>query len=178
MTPASRIPTVAGCFGRHGLTFDSENELGRVGLEIFDRAYREGAVADPESKAEIAAAVPALAPDPAPEPVSHETEIALADACLADADRVNGELLREIQRLNNQVAQLAAIREADQLEVTGNTTTRRTSRAIAVRLERGDYVRAGGDVLCDRCGLPYHDHGSVPGAEWLTPLCNGRLVKL
>ncbi len=47
-----------------------------------------------------------------------------------------------------------------------------------IRIELGDYTRAGGDVICDICGCPYQDHSPVVGYVWLTRLCDGRLVKL
>lgn len=45
------------------------------------------------------------------------------------------------------------------------------------RVDRGDWTRASGLVVCT-CGFPYADHDSVRGFEWLTRLCDGRLVKL
>ena len=41
-----------------------------------------------------------------------------------------------------------------------------------------DRDRAGGDVLCPDCGQKYYDHTPCPGAEWLTVLCDGSVVKL
>lgn len=38
--------------------------------------------------------------------------------------------------------------------------------------------RAGGDVVCQKCGKVYYDHPNVVGALWLIELCNGDLVHL
>lgn len=45
------------------------------------------------------------------------------------------------------------------------------------KVQAGDWRRAGGGVVCDRCGLQYYDHPNVPFAA-LTILCNGDLVHL
>lgn len=39
-------------------------------------------------------------------------------------------------------------------------------------------VRAGGDVLCQTCRLPYIDHSESPEYPFLRILCDGRRVKL
>lgn len=36
-------------------------------------------------------------------------------------------------------------------------------------------IRAGGDAICDACGLTYHDH---PYENGLVLACDGRLLKL
>jgi len=46
-----------------------------------------------------------------------------------------------------------------------------------------EWSRAGGDVLCEKCGLPYYDHPYCPlffyqCRPYLKRLCDGRLVKL
>lgn len=46
-----------------------------------------------------------------------------------------------------------------------------------IRVERGDWSRASGMCLCDVCATAYFDHAPVTGYEWLTRLCDGRLVK-
>lgn len=47
-----------------------------------------------------------------------------------------------------------------------------------IRVDRGDYVRASGLVLCEVCGVCYFDHPPVVGFEWLRRACDGRLLKL
>lgn len=43
-----------------------------------------------------------------------------------------------------------------------------------------DFVRAGGDVECPRCGLPYNEHPEIKNgvAAGLVVTCEGLLVKL
>jgi hypothetical protein len=46
-----------------------------------------------------------------------------------------------------------------------------------------DFRRAGGDVICERCGKPYRKHGFTEHRDfnndpWLVELCDGSLVKL
>lgn len=55
--------------------------------------------------------------------------------------------------------------------------THRTDRPILARVEKGDWRRAGGDALCERCGYTYLQHPEVRGFA-LNILCNGDLVKL
>ena len=47
-----------------------------------------------------------------------------------------------------------------------------------VRVENGDWFRAGGDCICEKCGYTYYQHAPVTGYRWLHKLCNGDLVKL
>lgn len=47
-----------------------------------------------------------------------------------------------------------------------------------IRVERGDWYRAGGDCICEVCGCKYYDHQPVTGFRWLRKLCDGSLVKL
>lgn len=47
-----------------------------------------------------------------------------------------------------------------------------------IRVERGDYTRASHLVVCTICSCTYGDHPPVLGYEWLTRLCDGRLVHL
>jgi len=54
----------------------------------------------------------------------------------------------------------------------------RPYRPDIVRVDRGDWKRAGGDCICDVCGFVYYDHQVVTGYRWLRKLCNGELVKL
>jgi predicted chitinase len=51
-------------------------------------------------------------------------------------------------------------------------------RARIQRMAHPEAPRAGGDVTCERCGLPYRDHPSDPVESFLTVLCDGSLVKL
>lgn len=57
---------------------------------------------------------------------------------------------------------------------------KRMATNIALFVERPHplkYDRAGGDCVCDKCGLKYFDHPN--GSEdFLTLLCNGTQVKL
>lgn len=52
------------------------------------------------------------------------------------------------------------------------------SKPDQFRIDRGDYIRAGGDVTCSVCGFKYYDHPEVKGAEWLNRSCDGTLLKL
>jgi len=56
--------------------------------------------------------------------------------------------------------------------------TRRPYKPDIIRVDRGDYVRASGMVLCEICGVAYFDHAPVQGFEWLHRACDGRLLKL
>lgn len=40
------------------------------------------------------------------------------------------------------------------------------------------YERAGGDVVCLKCGIEYVEHPLAPEAEWLRIICGGKRVKL
>lgn len=55
---------------------------------------------------------------------------------------------------------------------------RRPFRPDKLRVDRNDWMRASGLAVCTTCELLYADHASVRGYEWLTRLCDGRLVKL
>lgn len=55
---------------------------------------------------------------------------------------------------------------------------RRPYKPDAMRVERGDWLRAGGAVICSVCGFEYRKHAPVVGFEWLNRLCNGMLVRL
>lgn len=46
------------------------------------------------------------------------------------------------------------------------------------RVDRGDWIRASGDVPCPHCSFEYWRHPTVVGFEWLHKICTGRLVKL
>lgn len=54
----------------------------------------------------------------------------------------------------------------------------RAYRPDVIRVERGDWSCAGGDVVCSVCGCVYYDHSSVIGYTWLRRTCTGKLVKL
>lgn len=45
-------------------------------------------------------------------------------------------------------------------------------------VEKGTWVRADGNSICDGCGMRYGAHPPVQGALWLKRLCDRRLVKL
>lgn len=48
-----------------------------------------------------------------------------------------------------------------------------------VEMEPEDFLRAGKDCLCPRCGKEYWRHPDVPGHEpYLQKLCTGLIVKL
>ncbi len=51
------------------------------------------------------------------------------------------------------------------------------NKVDAWRVERSDYQRVGGGVICDHCGFEIYDHPPVVGYPWLKRLCNGKLVK-
>ena len=41
-----------------------------------------------------------------------------------------------------------------------------------------DYIRAGGDVVCEICGKAYYDHPQHNDFPFLNVLCDGVVVKL
>lgn len=49
---------------------------------------------------------------------------------------------------------------------------------IKFKIDEGNYIRACGDALCKKCGLPFKRHDFLKGFEWLNILCDGTLVKL
>lgn len=51
------------------------------------------------------------------------------------------------------------------------------SKATRVRVDRGDFVRVSGLVLCEVCQVEYVDHDPVIGFPWLRHACDGRLIK-
>lgn len=51
------------------------------------------------------------------------------------------------------------------------------SKATRIRIDRGDFVRVGGMVLCEVCQVAYVDHDPVIGFPWLRHACDGRLLK-
>lgn len=51
-------------------------------------------------------------------------------------------------------------------------------RPDKVRVERGDFIRVGGDMICDVCGCAYWEHAPVQGMEFLRRRCDGMLLKL
>ena len=51
------------------------------------------------------------------------------------------------------------------------------SKATRVRLDRGDFERVSGMVLCEVCQVEYSDHDPVIGFPWLRHGCDGRLLK-
>lgn len=55
---------------------------------------------------------------------------------------------------------------------------RKPSKPDAILVERGEWRRASGLTTCHVCSLLFADHGRVLGYEWLTRICDGRLVKL
>lgn len=48
----------------------------------------------------------------------------------------------------------------------------------AAGVARIDRDRMGGGVTCDECGHVLYDHPELPGATFLTVLCDGSLAKL
>jgi len=46
------------------------------------------------------------------------------------------------------------------------------------RIIAGDCTRAGGDRICERCGLEYRDHPVIDGMEFLHVICDWRVYKL
>lgn len=49
--------------------------------------------------------------------------------------------------------------------------------AIVKRIEDGEWKRAGGGCFCV-CGNMYSEHRPILGANFLTLLCDNRIVKL
>lgn len=62
--------------------------------------------------------------------------------------------------------------------MTAQFGRRRPYAPDQLRVDRGDWNRASGHCDCAVCGLNYFAHVPVLGFEWLTRLCDGRLVKL
>lgn len=48
----------------------------------------------------------------------------------------------------------------------------------AAGVARIDCDRMGGGAICEACGFELHDHPELPGAEFLTVLCDGSVAKL
>lgn len=46
------------------------------------------------------------------------------------------------------------------------------------KIENNEYERAGGECICDLCLKPYRKHLSFIDYNYLTRLCNGKIVKL
>jgi hypothetical protein len=55
---------------------------------------------------------------------------------------------------------------------------KRPYRPDVIRVDRGDYARVSHQMVCNVCSCEYWEHAPVLGFEWLTRLCDGRLVKL
>lgn len=49
---------------------------------------------------------------------------------------------------------------------------------LTEREREGDINRAGGNVICEKCGLEYVDHPRVEGMEFLAVTCDWRVWKL
>lgn len=49
---------------------------------------------------------------------------------------------------------------------------------IARHIPCPDFMRAGGEVVCEECGAQYYDHPEAVPYKWLHVLCNGKFVKL
>jgi hypothetical protein len=57
-------------------------------------------------------------------------------------------------------------------------STTPVTQEITIKMDLGEWYRAGGDCLCPGCRQPYNRHKSVEGMEYMTLLCNDQLVKL
>lgn len=57
---------------------------------------------------------------------------------------------------------------------------RKMKRAELIRgkVDRGEWLRAGGECICTKCGKEYSRHEIVEAFPWLNMLCDGTLVKL
>lgn len=80
-------------------------------------------------------------------------------------------MLRESVTFSNVVADAQA-RAREARAMYG-----KPSKATRVRIERGDFVRVSGLVLCEVCQVEYSDHDPVIGYPWLRHGCDGRLLK-
>lgn len=60
----------------------------------------------------------------------------------------------------------------------GIVISERPRKPDQLRVDRGDYIRAGGNAECSICGFEYYDHDTVRGFRWLHRACDGRLLKL
>lgn len=54
------------------------------------------------------------------------------------------------------------------------------TKQLQVRIDHGDWYRAGGECICLICGNNYghYIHRPIEGFEWLNLLCNNDLIKL
>lgn len=53
------------------------------------------------------------------------------------------------------------------------------NKSLYIKVDIGDWVRAGGDCICQVCKKAYKKHRHLPGNYyWLNELCDGTLVKL
>ncbi len=93
---------------------------------------------------------------------------------LVDLRTVDRDLLMIPIERDVVVAMLAAIDDACE---SGEPQRPHKPDRIRV-IDRGDWTRASGLSTCDVCACTYFDHASVRGYDWLTRLCDGRLVKL
>lgn len=60
----------------------------------------------------------------------------------------------------------------------GKRLTLPTLFTDAAGVARIDRDRMGGGVKCDECGYELYDHPELPGATYLTVLCDGSVAKL
>jgi len=85
------------------------------------------------------------------------------------ASHVMPDLVGEAQQAMHDEA-MARAREARALYG-------KPSKAVRVRVDRGDFQRVSGMVLCEVCQVEYSDHDPVIGFPWLRHGCDGRLLK-
>lgn len=60
----------------------------------------------------------------------------------------------------------------------GDIVVKMNGVPISVPDDVTEFVRAGGDVICPKCGKMYKKHKQHDKHPWLNVLCDGTLVKL
>lgn len=53
-----------------------------------------------------------------------------------------------------------------------------TRDEVTAKMDRGEFLRAGGDVICTVCGCPYRIHPHPQGETSMNEICSGIIVKL
>lgn len=96
---------------------------------------------------------------------------------------VDRDLMMAVIERDVVIAMLCEIEQARDTEALAASSTydhepRKPRKPDQILVDRGDWRRASGLTTCVTCGCPFADHASVRGYEWLTRLCDGRLVKL
>jgi hypothetical protein len=73
---------------------------------------------------------------------------------------------------------VARLRSGPPVPVPARVADERRYQPDRIRVDRGEYVRAGGDATCEVCGCAYRHHAPVQGYPIFYRACDGRLLKL